>query len=255
MHDWSRRLVAVLSGTFAGGTHITALVFYSLAMTASTGETDGGLINQYLVQALDGFILVISCSGSVLYVSETVSSYLGLSQVDLIGRSLYDYCHLSDHAELRDNLNPCRHCRNRQQIFEIQDAEQEQKFLSAESKSPATCTVDHEESDYDRSFFILIKNVLSKKGGEKSGIKCPGFKVIQVNGKMRFQHSCPAKLRCSSENCLGLLAVCKPLDPPSMTEICLLGNCFMSRHSLDMKYIFCDSRSEGVVVRCSGCLS
>jgi len=33
------------------------------------------------MQSLDGFMLVLSNDGRVLYVSETVSVYLGLSQV------------------------------------------------------------------------------------------------------------------------------------------------------------------------------
>ena len=36
-----------------------------------------------LLQTLDGFIFVISQDGKILYISETVSVHLGLSQVSL----------------------------------------------------------------------------------------------------------------------------------------------------------------------------
>lgn len=47
---------------------------------------------------------MVSPNGKVMYISETASVHLGLSQVELIGNSLYDYVHQGDHAELFDVL-------------------------------------------------------------------------------------------------------------------------------------------------------
>merc|ERR1719495_1154117 len=58
----------------------------------------------HVLQSLDGFAISLNSDGRFLYISETVSIYLGLSQVELIGNSIFDYVHQSDHAELADQL-------------------------------------------------------------------------------------------------------------------------------------------------------
>jgi single-minded-like protein len=40
-----------------------------------------------------------------MYISETASVHLGLSQVELTGNSIYEYVHQSDHDELATLLN------------------------------------------------------------------------------------------------------------------------------------------------------
>ncbi len=58
----------------------------------------------HILQALDGFLFALSNDGRFLYISETVSIYLGLSQVELTGSSFFDYVHAGDHAELAEQL-------------------------------------------------------------------------------------------------------------------------------------------------------
>lgn len=55
-------------------------------------------------QSLDGFALAVAADGRFLYISETVSIYLGLSQVEMTGSSIFDYIHQADHAEIADQL-------------------------------------------------------------------------------------------------------------------------------------------------------
>ncbi len=40
-----------------------------------------------------------------MYISETASVHLGLSQVELTGNSIYEYVHPADHEELNQLLN------------------------------------------------------------------------------------------------------------------------------------------------------
>ncbi|CAG0917530.1 unnamed protein product [Notodromas monacha] len=58
----------------------------------------------HLMQAHDGFAFILAADGRFLYISETVSIYLGLSQVEMTGSSVFDYVHLADQAELADQL-------------------------------------------------------------------------------------------------------------------------------------------------------
>lgn len=56
------------------------------------------------LQSLDGFALAVAADGRFLYISETVSIYLGLSQVEMTGSSIFDYIHQADHAEIAEQL-------------------------------------------------------------------------------------------------------------------------------------------------------
>ena len=53
---------------------------------------------------MDGFALAVAADGRFLYISETVSIYLGLSQVEMTGSSIFDYIHPNDHAEIAEQL-------------------------------------------------------------------------------------------------------------------------------------------------------
>uniref|UniRef100_A0AAF5Q575 PAS domain-containing protein n=2 Tax=Wuchereria bancrofti TaxID=6293 RepID=A0AAF5Q575_WUCBA len=52
-----------------------------------------------LLECLDGFLAIVDLNGIILYVSESVSIYLGLTQTDLTGRSLKEFIHTNDYEE------------------------------------------------------------------------------------------------------------------------------------------------------------
>jgi len=53
-----------------------------------------------VLQALDGFLMVVSRDGRILYVSESIANYLGLRQVDVIGVHVQDIIHPQDCSEM-----------------------------------------------------------------------------------------------------------------------------------------------------------
>ncbi|ESO98257.1 hypothetical protein LOTGIDRAFT_159052 [Lottia gigantea] len=57
-----------------------------------------------LVQGLDGFVILLSSDGIILYVSENVLHYIGFNQVDLLHRCIYGIVHPDDHNDLQCNL-------------------------------------------------------------------------------------------------------------------------------------------------------
>ncbi|KAM9375634.1 neuronal PAS domain-containing protein 4A [Pholidichthys leucotaenia] len=60
-----------------------------------------------LMQALPGFLMLLTGEGKLLYMSESVSEHLGHSMVDLVaqGDSVYDIIDASDHFVVRTNLS------------------------------------------------------------------------------------------------------------------------------------------------------
>ncbi|ERE73114.1 neuronal PAS domain-containing protein 1 [Cricetulus griseus] len=66
-----------------------------------TARATGGV---RVAKSLDGFVFALNQEGKFLYISETVSIYLGLSQVELTGSSVFDYVHPGDHVEMAEQL-------------------------------------------------------------------------------------------------------------------------------------------------------
>ncbi|CEF65283.1 PAS domain and Myc-type, basic helix-loop-helix (bHLH) domain and PAS fold domain-containing protein [Strongyloides ratti] len=53
--------------------------------------------NNNLIELIDSFILFVTSQNQILYVTETISIFMGLSQIDLIGNNILSYIHPNDH--------------------------------------------------------------------------------------------------------------------------------------------------------------
>ncbi|XP_067350964.1 single-minded homolog 2 [Channa argus] len=169
-------------------------------------------LSSHLLQTLDGFVFVVASDGKIMYISETASVHLGLSQVELTGNSIFEYIHPSDHDEMTAVLDLCQ------------------------SPHP------HLSADYkiERSFFLRMKCVLAKRN---AGLTCGGYKVIHCSGYLKVhQYIMGMTLYESCCQTVGLVAVGHSVPPSGITEIKLHSNMFMFRASLDFKLIFLDAR-------------
>ncbi|XP_030765336.1 nuclear receptor coactivator 2 isoform X3 [Sitophilus oryzae] len=59
-----------------------------------------------LLEALEGFLFVISSDGKVEYVTENVSNYIKYSKDEVTGKSIYNFIHHGDHNHFHTNLLP-----------------------------------------------------------------------------------------------------------------------------------------------------
>ncbi|XP_068587898.1 single-minded homolog 1 [Cebidichthys violaceus] len=169
-------------------------------------------LGAHLLQTLDGFIFVVAPDGKIMYISETASVHLGLSQVELTGNSIYEYIHPADHDEMTAVLT---------------------------AHQPYHSHFVH-EYEMERSFFLRMKCVLAKRN---AGLTCGGYKVIHCSGYLKIrQYSLDMSPFDGCYQNVGLVAVGHSLPPSAVTEIKLHSNMFMFRASLDMKLIFLDSR-------------
>ncbi|NP_001079101.1 SIM bHLH transcription factor 2 S homeolog [Xenopus laevis] len=169
-------------------------------------------LGSHLLQTLDGFVFVVASDGKIMYISETASVHLGLSQVELTGNSIYEYIHPSDHDEMTAVLT------------------------AHQPLHPHLL----QEYEIERSFFLRMKCVLAKRN---AGLTCSGYKVIHCSGYLKIrQYMLDISLYDSCYQIVGLVAVGQSLPPSAITEIKLHSNMFMFRASLDLKLIFLDSR-------------
>ncbi|CAG5037108.1 unnamed protein product [Parnassius apollo] len=178
-------------------------------------------LGSHLLQTLDGFIFVVAPDGKIMYISETASVHLGLSQVELTGNSIYEYIHQADHEEMSAVLS-----------LQHPHSYLGHQYPSLGYPVGGTWgpTVDVE---CERAFFIRMKCVLAKRN---AGLTTSGYKVIHCSGYLRARRFGEATAP------LGLIAVGHSLPPSAVTELKLHSNMFMFRASLDMRLIFLDAR-------------
>ncbi|KAM8837059.1 endothelial PAS domain-containing protein 1 [Spinachia spinachia] len=56
------------------------------------------------LRILEGFLIVLSSGGDMIYLSDNVSKYMGLTQNELIGHNIFEFTHPCDHDEIRNNI-------------------------------------------------------------------------------------------------------------------------------------------------------
>ncbi|XP_046402265.1 endothelial PAS domain-containing protein 1-like isoform X2 [Ischnura elegans] len=166
------------------------------------------------LKALEGFLMVVSGDGELVFLSENVNQYLGLTQIDMMGHSIYDYSHPCDHEEITEILS---------------------------TKSVSLPSVP-------RSFFIRLKCTLTSKG-RNVNVKSASYKVIHCLGHLLSGCQDDSKLNDKDkQNGVGnpqqpcLVAIGEPIPHPSNIEIPLGKQTFLSKHSLDMKFTYADER-------------
>uniref|UniRef100_A0A4W5P507 Uncharacterized protein n=1 Tax=Hucho hucho TaxID=62062 RepID=A0A4W5P507_9TELE len=158
------------------------------------GETD------LYLRILGGFVVVVATEGDMIYLSDNIREYMGLTQVELMGHSIYDFTHPCDHKEIRDNLD-----------------------LTAGVEGKAA-------NKWQREFLMRMKCTVTHKG-RTVNLRSAGWRVLQCRGCLKVCVSGPS-LTC-------VLFTCQPL---SLTHTLLHTHTFTSRHSMDMRFTYCDQR-------------
>ncbi|KPJ18057.1 Hypoxia-inducible factor 1-alpha [Papilio machaon] len=166
------------------------------------------------MQALDGFVLVLSQQGDIVYCSENIAEHLGVSQMEIMGQSVFEFSHPCDHEEVREAL---RNGAGR------------------------------------RDLLLRLKCTLTSKG-RNVHLKSASYKVIHLTGHMLSPSNYnekdseqnteveDKKDSDGKQNKSGgsLVAVGRPIPHPSNIEIPLDSTTFLSKHSLDMKFSYTD---------------
>ena len=107
-----------------------------------------------------------------MYISETASVHLGLSQVELTGNSMYEYIHPLDHEELVTLLN-----------------------VHQPNESANFCGPQEMDLELERQFVLRMKCVLAKRN---AGLTSGGYKVSE--------HKARAEIRFGARPFLGMIA-------------------------------------------------
>ncbi|XP_028833405.1 hypoxia inducible factor 1 subunit alpha a [Denticeps clupeoides] len=155
------------------------------------------------LKALGGFLVLLSQDGDVIYVSENVSKCVGLLQFDLIGHSIFDFTHPCDHEDIRDVL----------------------------SHRTGSCRTDWATPTY-RSLLLRMKCTLTSRG-RMVNIKSATWRMLHCTGHMSV---------CVDKPLPFLMLICQPIPHQTHIDVPLDSQTFISRHTLDMRYTYCDNR-------------
>nr|XP_046213302.1 endothelial PAS domain-containing protein 1-like isoform X1 [Oncorhynchus gorbuscha] len=176
-------------------------------------EEDRQTDSMYL-KSLEGFVTVVTSDGDMIFLSENINKFMGLTQVELTGQSIFDFTHPCDHDEIRENLS----LKN--------GTGKKGKALSTE-----------------RDFFMRMKCTVTNRG-RTVNLKSASWKVLHCTGHLKVYSSCAPHGLCGFKEppLTCLVMMCEPIPHPSNIDTPLDSKTFLSRHSMDMKFTYCDDR-------------
>uniref|UniRef100_A0A3B4ZQU0 Endothelial PAS domain protein 1 n=1 Tax=Stegastes partitus TaxID=144197 RepID=A0A3B4ZQU0_9TELE len=180
------------------------------------GDEDGQMDSMYL-KSLEGFVTVVTSDGDMIFLSENINKFMGLTQVELTGHSIFDFTHPCDHEEIRENLS-------------LKTAG---SGFGKKGKELST----------ERDFFMRMKCTVTNRG-RTVNLKSASWKVLHCTGHLQMYNSCPPRVLCGFKEppltCAVLM--CEPIPHPSNIDTPLDSRTFLSRHSMDMKFTYCDEK-------------
>uniref|UniRef100_A0AAQ6AH99 Endothelial PAS domain protein 1b n=1 Tax=Amphiprion ocellaris TaxID=80972 RepID=A0AAQ6AH99_AMPOC len=175
-------------------------------------EEDEEEMDSLYLKSLEGFITVVTSDGDMIFLSENINKFMGLTQVELTGHSIFDFTHPCDHEEIRENLRS--------------GFGKKGKELSSE-----------------RDFFMRMKCTVTNRG-RTVNLKSASWKVLHCTGHLQMYNSCPPRVLCGFKEppltCAVLM--CEPIPHPSTIDTPLDSRSFLSRHSMDMKFAYCEEK-------------
>lgn len=196
---------------------------------------------ELLLEALNGFILVVTAEGYVFYASSTIQDYLGFHQSDVVHQSVYELIHTDDRPlfqrQLHWALNPPA----------CQDPSPHTDTITEGSNlCPTVITYDPHQlppensSFMERNFICRFRCLLDNSSG---------FLTLNFQGRLRFLHGQNRKAEDGTPipPQLALFALASPLQPPSILEVRIKTLIFQTKHKLDFTPMACDTKGKFVL--------
>ncbi|XP_045909553.1 aryl hydrocarbon receptor-like [Micropterus dolomieu] len=193
----------------------------------STGFSEGDL----LLQALNGFVMVITSEGSVFYASATIKDYLGFHQSDVVHQSVFELIHTDDRASFREQLHFALNPPTVDADGDVLQSCGNTVMYSPEQLPPEN------SSFLDRSFVCRFRCLLDNSSG---------FLALKFQGRLKYLHGQSENGTCNKPQ-LALFTIAMPVQPPSIVEIRAKMLLFQTKHKLDFTPMGIDSRGKIVL--------
>uniref|UniRef100_A0A672PE61 Aryl hydrocarbon receptor n=1 Tax=Sinocyclocheilus grahami TaxID=75366 RepID=A0A672PE61_SINGR len=205
----------------------------------ATGLVDGWLHEgELLLQALNGFVLVVTAEGIIFYCSHTIQDYLGFNQTDVMHQNMFELIHTEDQQAFKHNLHWALNPPPTSTGSSCSYGD------PAPSMSLVTCNPDQlppENSSFlERTFVCRFRCLLDNSSG---------FLALNLQGRLKFLHGQNRRLDDGGQMPpqLALFAIATPLQPPSIMEIRTKNMIFRTKHKLDFTPMACDAKGKIVL--------
>ncbi|XP_051480138.1 aryl hydrocarbon receptor-like [Apus apus] len=233
--------------------YLRAKTFFSVALKnhgAKAAESDGDCRNgpapgsaavpegELLLQALNGFVLVVTSEGLIFYSSHTIQDYLGFHQTDVMHQSVFELIHTEDQQEFRRNLHWAL---NPPHSPEGEPSPEGGKSLGSSAVAYKPDQLPPENSSFlERSFVCRFRCLLDNSSG---------FLALNLQGRLKFLHGQNKRSEDGSAlpPQLALFAISTPLQPPSILQIRTKNMIFRTKHKLDFTPLACDAKGKIVL--------
>ncbi|XP_040417787.1 aryl hydrocarbon receptor-like isoform X2 [Cygnus olor] len=193
---------------------------------------------ELLLQALNGFVLVVTSEGLIFYSSHTIQDYLGFHQTDVMHQSVFELIHTEDQQEFRRNLHWAL---NPPHAPEGEPSPEGRKSLGSSATAYKPDQLPPENSSFlERSFVCRFRCLLDNSSG---------FLALNLQGRLKFLHGQNKRSEDGSAlpPQLALFAISTPLQPPSILEIRTKNMIFRTKHKLDFTPLACDAKGKIVL--------
>lgn len=229
--------------------YLRAKSFFDVALKSSPADRNGGQDEcraqcrdgldfqegEYLLQALNGFVLVVTTDALVFYASTTIQDYLGFQQSDVIHQSVYELIHTEDRAEFQRQLhwalNPSQGSGSGQGVDEVRGLPQPAFYCNTDQLPPENSPL------MERCFICRLRCLLDNSSG---------FLAMNFQGRLKYLHGQNKKGKdgATLPPQLALFVIATPLQPPSILEIRTKNFIFRTKHKLDFTPIGCDAKGQ-----------
>ncbi|XP_057685387.1 aryl hydrocarbon receptor-like isoform X2 [Corythoichthys intestinalis] len=195
---------------------------------------------ELLLEALSGFVLVITAEGIIFYCSHTIQDYLGFHQTDVMNHSVLELIHTEDQEEFKRNLDwalkPSIDLGSHLDI--TADGESASSYYMRFNPDE----LPPENSSFlERCFVCRFRCLLDNSSG---------FLALSIQGRLKFLHV-QSELQCANipgaPLQLALFAVATPLQSPAILEIRTKNMIFRTKHKLDFTPMACDAKGKIVL--------
>ncbi|KAI4882197.1 hypothetical protein NFI96_031689, partial [Prochilodus magdalenae] len=195
---------------------------------------------ELLLQALNGFVLVVTAEGYVFYSSPTIQDYLGFHQSDVVHQSVFELIHTDDRAMFRRQLhfalNPTQ-C----DLSEESEGLQKSSEITTNLVNYNPQQLPPENSSFlERSFCCRFRCLLDNSSG---------FLALNFHGRLKYLHgqNKVAEDGTLAHPQLALFIIATPLQSPSILEIRSKTLLFQTKHKLDFTPMGIDTRGKVVL--------